>query len=418
MINRGWLAINDGYRVKLSELGSHGIPFVRGGDIGDGWISTDVEDRVLPAYHGKLGSKLTKPDDVAFITKGTVGRVGRLRSGQPPVVFAPQVCFWRSTSDANLSSAYLFYLLQSRWFQTQLNGVKTSGSMAADYVSLRDQQHFRLPIPPIDEQRRIAAVLGALDDKIELNRKMNRTLEAMAQALFKSWFIDFDGVPDSDLVESELGPIPKDWTTARLGDVCSKIGSGATPRGGSEAYVQSGISFIRSQNVYDFRFDWGGLVYIHDEEAHRLRGVTVEPRDVLINITGDSVLRTCVVDPAVLPARVNQHVAIVRPMAQWPPEVVHLQLLHPRMKAWLLGHSAGATRKAITKGHLESVPLLLPPEEILCHMGLRLRALYDKRHSNELQSRTLATLRDTLLPKLISGELRVPEAETAVEAVV
>src|SRR3990172_3126702 len=88
LVHQGVLAISDGYRVRNEELGSEGVPFVRGGDIGDGWINTDTEDHIRPEFLDRVRAKLTKPGDAAFITKGTVGRAGRLRPEQPPVVFA------------------------------------------------------------------------------------------------------------------------------------------------------------------------------------------------------------------------------------------------------------------------------------------------------------------------------------------
>ncbi len=307
--------------------------------------------------------------------------------------------------EQGLSSRYLMYVLLSEVDSLYRFAHGTSHQT----IYFPEVKAFHVALPPLPEQRRIAAVLGALDDKIELNRKMNQTLEEIAQALFKSWFIDFDG---HDLVDSELGPIPRGWGVGTLADVTSKIGSGATPRGGSKAYIDEGVAFIRSQNIYDFRFSWPGLVRITDDAATKLRGVTVERDDVLFNITGDSILRTCVVDPAVLPARVNQHVAILR-AASVPPRFLHLWMVRPKMKSYLLGFSAGATRKAVTKGHLQSVPIIMPPDSRLRQFEEATRGLFERKETNRAQSRTLADLRDTLLPKLISGEIRVPEAKAA-----
>ena len=103
-----------------------------------------------------------------------------------------------------------------------------------------------------------------------------------------------------------------EWMTVKLGDICTKIGSGATPTGGANAYKTEGISLIRSQNVLDFTFSADGLAFIDDNQAKKLNGVTVEYGDVLLNITGDSVARACIVPKNVLPARVNQHVSIIR----------------------------------------------------------------------------------------------------------
>ena len=104
----------------------------------------------------------------------------------------------------------------------------------------------------------------------------------------------------------------EEWKEYKLGEVCTKIGSGATPKGGKEAYLGGDTSLIRSQNVLDFSFSWDGLAFISDEQASKLNGVELERNDVLLNITGDSVARACIVPDKALPARVNQHVAIIR----------------------------------------------------------------------------------------------------------
>ncbi len=194
LVARGVLMISDGYRVRNDELGPEGIPFVRGGAIRDGWIDTSTEDHIRPELAHLVQRKLAQPHDVAFITKGTVGRAGRLRPGQPSVVFAPQVAYWRSLDPEVLDPGFLYYLVRSRDFEMALDGVKTHGAMTADYVSISLQHGFSFRFPDITTQRRIAKVLGALDDKIELNRRMNSTLESITRAIFKSWFVDFDPV--------------------------------------------------------------------------------------------------------------------------------------------------------------------------------------------------------------------------------
>ena len=153
--------------------------------------------------------------------------------------------------------------------------------------------------------------------------------------------------------------------TIRLEEITTKIGSGATPRGGAEAYKETGITLIRSLNVYDSVFHRDGLAFIDDDQANELRNVIVEPDDVLLNITGASVARCCMVPPSVLPARVNQHVAIVRAdRAKADPRFVCYCLVSPRYKDELLSIAqGGATREALTKEKIQNfeipdVPLL------------------------------------------------------------
>lgn len=156
-----------------------------------------------------------------------------------------------------------------------------------------------------------------------------------------------------------------EWIDIRLGDACTKIGSGATPRGGGAVYFDAGpIAFIRSQNIYNEGFSIDGMVYLDEKLAQGLANVQVEDLDVLLNITGDSVARACQVVEEFLPARVNQHVAIIRANQKvlWPTYLRYF-LVSPAMQAHMLGLAAvGATRNALTKGMIESFSIRCPKE--------------------------------------------------------
>jgi len=185
-----------------------------------------------------------------------------------------------------------------------------------------------------------------------------------------------------------------EWQQLQLGKVCRKIGSGATPRGGKDAYRGGKTALIRSQNIYNDRFAREGLVYIDDAQAHELRNVVVEENDVLMNITGDSVARCCQVDPDVLPARVNQHVAIIRTQ----PDVLDARFLRyvlvaPAMQAHLLAlASAGATRNALTKSMIESLTIKAPPISEQRAIAYILGTLDDKIELNRKQNETLEAM--------------------------
>ncbi len=155
-----------------------------------------------------------------------------------------------------------------------------------------------------------------------------------------------------------------EWKNVKLGDYCLKIGSGSTPKGGSTVYVESGTSFIRSQNVYNLSFDYNGLTHITEEAANKLKGVTIFNEDILLNITGDSVARTCIVPNDVLPARVNQHVAIVRvDRKKMNGRFLNYYLASPRMQAHMLSLAVGkgASRNAMTKQMIENFKVPCPP---------------------------------------------------------
>lgn len=146
----------------------------------------------------------------------------------------------------------------------------------------------------------------------------------------------------------------------KLADICQKIGSGATPRGGKEAYRAEGIALVRSQNVLDFSFSNDGLAYINDEQADKLRNVELQSGDVLLNITGDSIARACLMDDDYLPGRVNQHVAIIRVDESKAVNSYLLYYLQWRKSHLLQLASAGATRNALTKGMIEQLEIDLP----------------------------------------------------------
>jgi type I restriction enzyme, S subunit len=170
-----------------------------------------------------------------------------------------------------------------------------------------------------------------------------------------------------------------DWPTARLGDLTVKIGSGATPRGGSTVYEAEGAVFIRSQNVLDNRLVLDKAVRLSGRAARALNGVSVEPADVLINITGDSVARCAIAGSDIGPARVNQHVAIIRPNNRLCPGFLQRVLVAQGMKAHLLSLSrGGGTRKALTKADLSELKIPVPPLSLQQSIAEVLESLDDK----------------------------------------
>ena len=207
------------------------------------------------------------------------------------------------------------------------------------------------------------------------------------------------------IVEGQKVPLPSvrfqgqgnddGWKRVTLGDVCTKVGSGATPRGGKDVYLDEGpYTLIRSQNVYNDGFHREGLAFIGEGHANELQNVEVFEEDVLLNITGDSVARVCQVAPDVLPARVNQHVAIIRPDSDnLDAGFLRYCLASPKIQAMLLSWAgSGGTRNALTKGMIESLEMSLPPlleQRAIAHI---LGALDDKIELNRRINRTLEAM--------------------------
>ncbi len=194
LIDDGILEIGDGYRAKNSELGGDGLIFLRAGHVSNTHIDFAGVERFQSELEDRVRHKMAKPGDTIVTTKGnSTGRTSFVSDQMPPFVYSPHLSYWRTLDEGRLASGFLRYWSDGREFDRQLEGMKASTDMAP-YLSLTDQRRLKITIPPPGQQKAIAGILGALDDKIELNRRINETLEAMARAIFKSWFVDFDPV--------------------------------------------------------------------------------------------------------------------------------------------------------------------------------------------------------------------------------
>lgn len=247
---------------------------------------------------------------------------------------------------------------------------------------------MKLPVPSIEEQRKVVQAYKTITDRIALKKRINDNLVETLSAIYKELFSD---------AETRFPKMP-------LQKICSKIGSGATPKGGKTAYISEGISLIRSTNVFDFNFEYGDLAHINQSQADALANVIVEPNDVLFNITGVSVARCCMVPADVLPARVNQHVMIVRPiMGETMSYYIMFTLCAADNKAKLLGiGQSGSTREAINKQELESFEIPIPDETTLNQFSSSAKSLYEKIYANVKEIRVLDEMKKVLLAQLSS----------------
>lgn len=221
------------------------------------------------------------------------------------------------------------------------------------HLSAKELKKIVLKMPNIEKQSKISNILVKLEDTIKVYKKELEKLNSLIQARFVEMF--------GDPVQNTKG-----WSIDTCKNLTSKIGSGATPKGGRESYCTEGIAFVRSMNVYNNRFEYGDLAFINDEQANKLSNVTVEHKDVLLNITGASVARCCIVPDELIPARVNQHVAIVRCKEKILPEFLCSMFTEDNYQKllWRIATSGGATREAITKQQIENLVLIVPPMKL------------------------------------------------------
>lgn len=325
----------------------------------------------------------------------------------------------------NNDERFAYYLLKQFAF-----GGYNSGS-AQPSLNRNFIHPVPIDVPSVDEQRAIAHILGTLDDKIELNRRTNETLEAMARALFKAWFVDFEPVraklegrwqrgqslpglpahlydlfPDR-LVESELGEIPEGWRVSTIGGEVSVCG-GATPstkepefwEGGSHCWATpkdlSALQFPVLMDT-DRKITDAGLAKI---------GSGLLPGGTVLLSSRAPIGYLAIAE---VPTAINQGFIAMRCDGVLP-NVFVLQWCRENMDA-IVGNANGSTFQEISKSNFRPIPIVVPPEPVLAGFRRSADVLHLKLVENERESRSLAQLRDTLLPKLISGELRVPDAE-------
>jgi type I restriction enzyme S subunit len=272
---------------------------------------------------------------------------------------------------------------------------KSHGS-AHEFFEYDQMCQVKLPIPHITKQKEIVKEYNVIQNRIALNQQLIQKLEETAQAIYRAWFVE--GI--------DLENLPEGWKYEKLKNLCEKIGSGSTPTGGKESYFTSGISLIRSTNVYDYNFSLEDLAFISNEQADKLKNVEVKENDILFNITGVSVARCCMVPQNVLPARVNQHVMIIRPDSNLNVSFyLLLNLCSTDSKNAMLGISqSGSTREAITKSEIENFEIFLPNEEMRLKFENLMRQIFLFKELKSTENQKLTELKNLLLSKLATIE--------------
>ena len=433
LLNEGKLVIGDGYRAKNEELDSNGLPFARAGNINDGFRFEDP-DHFPEKNLGRVGNKISQPGDVVFTSKGTVGRFAFVRPETKRFVYSPQLCFWRSLDRGEIDPRFLYYWMYGHEFYVQFKGVSGQTDMA-EYVSLTDQRRMHITLPGVQEQRTIARILGTLDDKIELNRRMNETLEAMARALFQSWFVDFDPVrakmegrwrkgeslpglpahlydlfPDS-FEDSELGEIPRGWEIKPIGDLANVVG-GTTPSTKVQSYWEGGT------HAWATPKDLSGLsvpVLLDTERRITDAGLSQIGSGLLPKATVLLSSRAPIGYLAVteIPVAINQGFIAMMPKAG--TSSLYLLLWASVTHEEIISRANGSTFLEISKANFRPISVVAPSATAMAAFDRLARPTYERIVECVRESRTLATLRDTLLPKLITGDLQVKVANDSIQ---
>lgn len=369
------------------------------------WGSFDfTEIREMPFEQKELERFSLKSGDIVMCEGGEPGRCAIWQDQMPNMMY--QKALHRIRPKQGMDSVFLYYNLSHRARTGHFNGLFTGSTIK--HLPKEKLSLVEVDVPDLPLQKRIAATLSTYDDLIENNQRRIALLEDAARQLYKEWFVRFrfPGHEHSRIIDGT----PEGWERKRIGDVCAKIGSGATPKGGASSYGSEGISLIRSMNVYDYQFKDDDIAFIDEGQAQRLDNVIVEESDVLLNITGASVARCCIAPKRHLPARVNQHVMILRPIKGLiSPEFLMCSINHQETKQLILNiaGSGGATREALTKSDVSNLKILTPGLELMQSFQSVSHDCFQQIENLQQQNLALAQARDLLLPKLMNGEITV-----------
>ncbi|GAB3369895.1 restriction endonuclease subunit S [Massilia agri] len=413
-----------GSSVSAKFFQNDGVPLIRGSNLSEAVGERLVEDDYVFVSEEKAAEfprAVTRPGDLVFTCWGTIGQVG-LIDGRARfdryLISNKQMKL--SPDPTKADSLFLYYLFKSPDLQAAISNVSIGSSVPG--FNLGQLRGLRFPLPPLPEQKAIAAVLGALDDKIEQNRRTSRALDELAQATFKAWFVDFapikakaagqtsfPGMPSTvfaaladRLTDSPIGPAPEGWSVRALSQVCQII-SGGTPKRSEAAYWGGDIPWYSIKDAPPNGEPWVYFTSEHISQAG-LAGsaATLAPIGCTIISARGTVGRLGLV---ARPMAFNQSCYGLLPSDE--VSYRHLYLLLREVVDELKQRSHGSVFDTITRQTFDTVNVVFPPPEVLAEFENVTAPWFDLLLALSNESDKLSELRDYLLPRLVSGAIRV-----------
>jgi len=390
------------YRGKTPKKTSSGVPLITAKIIKNGRIETPTEFISVDDYDSWMVRGFPKVGDVVLTTEAPLGEVAQLDNAN--IALAQRVVTLRGKSDV-LDNTYLKYYFLSNVGQQRLKARETGTTVTG--IKQSELREVIVDVPPYEVQVGITKVLKSLDDKIECNRRINENLEQQAQALFKSWFVDFEPFKNQPFVESELGMIPQGWRVQEAQQIFN-INIGKTPpRKESEWFSES-----NEDNVWVSIADMGSCgafisdssEYLTDEAVRRFNVQMVEKDSILLSF------KLTVGRVAIADTRLTTNEAIARFIL---PKKFYREFLYLYLKQYKYGNlgSTSSIATAVNSKTIKGMRLLIPNVELIESFSKNTRPLFEQIRTIQQESRRLAELRDALLPRLMSGELKVNDLE-------
>lgn len=414
---------------KAKDFVDSGIPFIMASDMKDGQVDTTGCAFITHEQASRLRKGFAKTGDVLLSHKATIGRtavVGPLKDDF--VVLTPQVTYYRTLDPQKLNHRYLKYYFDSRSFQETLAAWSGSGSTRA-YLGITAQRKLPIVLPPILLQSEIAVVMGSLDDSITLLHETNATLEAIAQALFKSWFIDFDPVrakaeglepegldaataalfPNS-FEESELGLVPRGWKAGCVADI-------AVQKKGSVNPLASPNEWFEHYSLP--AFDSGQSPVLEHGESIKSNKTPLPEEAVLLSKLNPHIPRVWLPVKHGGNAVCSTEFLAYSPKAGGTKELIYCLFSSAEFQQQLCQLVTGTSNshQRVKPDQVLKLRLAIADDSLFIAFADIASPIFERVYANRLKAQTLTQLRETLLPRLISGQLRLPEAEVMIEEV-
>jgi len=396
-----------GSSIKVETFVDEGVPIISGQHL-IGTRLFDAEHNYITIEHAeRLKNANVYRGDVIFTHAGNIGQVAYIpETSKFDRYVISQRQFYMRCDRSKVIPEFITYFFKTPEGQHRLLANTSSSGVPSIAQPVSYLKTIDVPVPPLTEQRAIAHILGTLDDKIELNRRMNETLEAMARSLFKSWFVDFEPFRDKGMVDSPLGPIPRGWLTKPLDKVADFVNGLALQR-----YPPKGDEYLPVIKIVELR---RGVTESSGKASPNIdKMYIVKDGDILFSWSGS--LEVCIWCGG--RGALNQHLFKVTSQ-DYPKWFYYHWIKHHLPEFRAIASGKATTMGHIQRYHLSAALVAIPPEDKLELMDREMMPILERTIHNNLESRTLATTRDTLLPKLLSGQIRIKDAEKSVERAV
>lgn len=393
-----------GFPFPGKKYSKEGIRVVRGDNVTIGNLRWDTEkDKRWNEPFDKTEYYSLQANDIVIGMDGS--RVGknkaRIKEEDLPLLLAQRVACVRHNELAEQD--YLYYNIFSKKFIDYVNSIHTGS--AIPHISQKQIEDYKILLPNLETQRRIASILSSLDRKIELNNKINADLEEMAQAIFKNWFVDFEPFKDGKFVDSELGMIPEGWKVGRADDFY-QINIGKTPPRKEHKWFSNNpadkiwVSIANMGNSGIFISD--SSEYLTKEAVDR-HNIIMVPRNTILLSFKLTVGRVAIADK-----ELTTNEAIARFILSDDKYMEYLYLYLKKYDYNSLG-STSSIATAVNSKTIKGMQMLQPSDKIIDAFHIQVNPIFEKIRSLTKENSRLSLLRDTLLPRLMSGELEVPE---------